>query len=129
MERRAESRSKPLTASSKDHTLPSELKPINGRSPKKEVVAKSSSSQIETETLSSKDGDLFVKLEMLQILLEKQVITKEEFQIKKAEILNFITANEQLFASLEKLHEFKTRGIIWDDEYESKKTDLLKKLV
>ena len=66
---------------------------------------------------------------MLQILLEKHVITNAEFQTKKAEMLNFITANEQLFANLEKLHEFKTRGIIGDDEYESKKTELLKKLV
>jgi len=72
---------------------------------------------------------LLVKLEKLHELMKKGVISAEEFEVKKAEMLKLIYNNEQLFTKLEKLHELRGMGIITAEEFEANKLELLKKLL
>ncbi len=60
--------------------------------------------------------------------MKKGIIATGEFEAKKAELLDFITANEQLFSTLETMHSLMMRGVIAAEEFEAKKAELLKKL-
>jgi hypothetical protein len=74
-------------------------------------------------------GELFERLEKLHDLMKKGIITSEEYETKKTDMLNFISSNEQLFIDLEKLHGLKLKGVITTGEFEAKKAEFLKKLV
>ncbi|MFZ4702899.1 MAG: SHOCT domain-containing protein, partial [Candidatus Methylumidiphilus sp.] len=99
-----------------------------GRWQDREVVPSTLQRQFTTAPFITSDGELFMKLEKLYDLMKKGILTKEEFEAKKAEMLDFITANEQLFSTLETMHALMMRGVIAAEEFEAKKAELLKKL-
>ena len=75
------------------------------------------------------DEALLVKLEKLHELMKKGVISAEEFELNKTELLKLIYTNQQLFTKLEKLHELMKKGVINAEEFETNKHELLKRLL